>query len=74
MTSKEPAQVVIDWLDHNQSPFIEMADHIWENPELAWKEFEASRLQAGYLEDEGFSITWDVGGLNTAFVAEWGEG
>ena len=27
-----------------------------------------------FLEKEGFSITWDIGDLNTAFVAEWGEG
>jgi aminobenzoyl-glutamate utilization protein B len=74
VNNKESAQVVIDWLDQNQDPFIEMSDQIWANPELAWKEFKASRLQADYLEGEGFSITWDIGGLNTAFVAEWGEG
>jgi aminobenzoyl-glutamate utilization protein B len=70
----ESAQVVIDWLDQNQSPFVEMANQIWESPELAWQEFKSSRLQAELLENEGFSITWDVGGLNTAFVAAWGEG
>ena len=69
----ESAQVVIDWLDQNQSPFVEMANQIWESPELAWEEFKSSRLQAELLENEGFSITWDVGGLNTAFVAAWGE-
>ena len=62
MNSKESAQAVIDWLDKINRPFIEMADQIWANPELAWKEFKASRLQADYLEEEGFSITWDVGG------------
>jgi aminobenzoyl-glutamate utilization protein B len=70
----ESAQVVIDWLDQNQSPFVEMANQIWDSPELAWQEFKSSRLQADLLENEGFSITWDIGGLNTAFVAAWGEG
>ncbi len=51
-----------------------MADQIWRTPEVAYQEFKSSRLQADYLEKEGFSITWDVGGLNTAFLAEWGEG
>ncbi|NOR83886.1 MAG: amidohydrolase [Ardenticatenales bacterium] len=74
MAESESAQMVINWLDQNQSPFIEMADQIWRTPELAWKEFESSRLQADFLENEGFSITWNVGGINTAFVAEWGEG
>jgi aminobenzoyl-glutamate utilization protein B len=74
MDTSESAQEVIDWLDQNQSIFIEIADQIWHTPELAWKEFKSSRLQADYLENEGFSVTWNVGGLNTAFMAEWGEG
>jgi len=69
----KPAQTVLNWLDQNQSQFTAMADQIWRTPELAWKEFQASRLQADYLENQGFSITWDVGGSNTAFVAEWGK-
>jgi aminobenzoyl-glutamate utilization protein B len=74
MNISESTQYVIDWLDQNQSGFIEIADQIWRTPELAWKEFKSSRLQADYLENEGFSVTWDIGGLNTAFMAEWGEG
>lgn len=65
---------IINWLDQYQSTFIEMADEIWRNPEIAWQEFKSSRLQADYLEKEGFTITWNVGGLKTAFVAEWGQG
>ncbi len=74
MDISEFAQVVINWLDQNQSQFIEMADQIWRTPELAWKEFKSSRLQADFLQKEGFSVTWNVGDLNTAFIAEWGEG
>jgi aminobenzoyl-glutamate utilization protein B len=74
MDIPESALQVIEWLDQNQSIFTDMADQIWRNPELAWKEFKSSRLQADYLENEGFSITWNIGGQNTAFVAEWGEG
>jgi aminobenzoyl-glutamate utilization protein B len=51
-----------------------MADQIWATPELAWEEFKSSKLQADLLEAEGFEITWDVGGISTAFVAEWGQG
>jgi aminobenzoyl-glutamate utilization protein B len=74
MIISESAQEVIRWLDQNQMQFTEMADQIWQFPELAWREFKSSRLQADFLESEGFSIKWDVGGLNTSFVAEWGEG
>ena len=74
MDKSESAQLVINWLDKNQSQFIEMANQIWQSPELAFKEFKASRQQADFLEKEGFSVSWNVGDLNTAFVAEWGEG
>ena len=74
MESSKSAKEVINWLDQKQSQFTDMADQIWSTPELALKEFKSSHLQADFLENEGFSITWDVGGLNTAFVAEWGQG
>jgi len=67
-------QAVMGWLEENKSDFIQMADQIWENPELAWQEFKASRLQASYLEEHGFEITWEIGKQNTAFLAEWGQG
>jgi aminobenzoyl-glutamate utilization protein B len=74
MTPNDTVQNITDWLDQNQSQFIAMADQIWHNPELAWREFNASRLQADWLEKEGFSIRWDIGGIQTAFIAEWGQG
>jgi len=74
MDTSESAQEVINWLDQNQSQFIEMADQIWQSPELPWREFKSSRIQADFLESEGFSVSWNVGDLNTAFMAEWGEG
>lgn len=67
-------QDVIQWLEDNREDFVAMADAIWARPEVAWQEFYASKLQADYLEAQGFQITWDIGGINTAFVAEWGEG
>jgi aminobenzoyl-glutamate utilization protein B len=65
-------QDVLRWLDDNQIGFIKLSDEIWENPEIALKEFRSSKLQADFMEAEGFKINWDLGGLNTAFVAEWG--
>jgi len=67
-------QDVNHWLEENRQPFIAMADAIWEKPELAFKEFLASKLQADFLEQSGFRVTRDVAGMNTAFVAEWGAG
>lgn len=65
---------IIDWIEENRSAFIALSDAIWEHPEIALKEFNASKLQADFMEARGFEITWDIGGLNTAFIAEWGSG
>ena len=65
---------IAQWLDRNQGHFTDMADQIWARPEIRFQEFFASKLQADFLEEAGFDITWDVGGLNTAFVAEWRNG
>ncbi|MCY3832339.1 MAG: amidohydrolase [Chloroflexi bacterium] len=67
-------QDIADWLDEHQPRFTRMSDEIWDHPELQFLEFKASKLQADFLRGEGFRITWDVGGLSTAFVAEWGAG
>ena len=65
---------LIQWLDENQQRFIEVSDAIWAEPEPAWQEFKSSKLQADFLQQEGFRITWDIADINTAFVAEWGAG
>ncbi|MGB0384939.1 MAG: amidohydrolase [Ardenticatenaceae bacterium] len=67
-------QEMVAWLERNQGHFVAMADEIWAHPEIRFQEFKASRLQADFLEEAGFEVTWDIGGMNTAFVAEWGSG
>jgi aminobenzoyl-glutamate utilization protein B len=67
-------QDVIQWIEDNRQPFIEMANAIWERPELAFYEFFAAQIQSDFLEKQGFRVQRDVAGMNTAFIAEWGEG
>lgn len=74
MTKPVDKQTIINWLEENAPRFTAMSDAIWKTPELGFKEFKSSRVQADFLEKEGFSVTWDVAGMNTAFIAEWGEG
>ncbi|MDQ2785495.1 MAG: amidohydrolase, partial [Chloroflexota bacterium] len=66
-------QELADWLEERQERFIQMADTIWANPEVALTESKACVLQADALARDGFTITRDVGGLPTAFMAEWGS-
>jgi aminobenzoyl-glutamate utilization protein B len=65
---------VADWLDERQQRFISISDQIWEFAEVALAETKSCALQAEDLEADGFRITRNVGGLPTAFVAEWGQG
>ncbi len=65
---------VLAWINENASSFTAISDAIWEKPEPQHREFFASHLQAEFLEKEGFRTTWDIGGLQTAFISEWGAG
>lgn len=65
---------MIEWLEERQGRFIQMADDIWEHPELALAEFHACKVQSDDLATDGFTITRNVGGLPTAFMAEYTHG
>ena len=65
---------LLDWLDEHTPRFTRMSDQIWEKPEILWGEFFSSGLQMDFLEKEGFRITRNPSGMNTAFIAEWGHG
>ena len=67
-------QELTEWIEDNRTDFFDMADRIWEYAEISHREFRSSRLQASYLEAQGFQIEWEIGGLKTAFTAEWGSG
>jgi aminobenzoyl-glutamate utilization protein B len=65
---------LLQWIEEHGDDFTVMADRIWETPELAFREFKSSKLQADYLASQGFSNTWNIGEISTAFVAEAGAG
>ena len=62
------------WIDERQERFIAISDDIWAHPQVALAETYACARQADDLTTDGFTITRDVGGLPTAFMAEWGAG
>jgi len=64
----------VDWIDENKSLLIEMSDHIWLYAEPPLQEYRASRLLAGKLKKVGFDVQLGVAGLDTAFIATYGEG
>ena len=67
-------ETILEWLESNKDIFTEMAQKIWENPQIAYEESFASELQMKALEKDGFQISRKIGGAETAFVAEFGSG
>ena len=52
----------------------EISDQIWGFAESRFTEFHSSAAQADYMKSLGFKVTMGIGGEETAFVAEYGEG
>lgn len=53
---------------------IEVAQTIWENPELGYLEVETAALLASELQEHGFTVETGIGDMPTAFVARRGSG
>lgn len=53
---------------------IEMSQTIHANPELCFEEHKAAELLTHELEEHGFDVQRGVAGMDTAFVATYGEG
>ncbi|MCO5951489.1 M20 family metallopeptidase [Microbacterium yannicii] len=54
--------------------FTRLSDEIWDHPELRWEEHRSMAKQIQAAEEFGGRITRAVGGVPTAFSAEWGAG
>lgn len=52
----------------------EMADRIFDHPELAFHEYQAAKILEDYLENHGFSVQRGLGKFATAFRAEYRQG
>jgi Metal-dependent amidase/aminoacylase/carboxypeptidase len=61
-------------LDSMEEQLIDLAKKIFDLAELSYEEKESSRLLANFLQENGFSVTRNVAGLSTAFLAETGKG
>jgi amidohydrolase len=57
--------------DDLKPKFVEIADYIFDNPELGQKEHGSKRYLVDYLKDNGFKAKEGVGGLETSFRAEY---
>jgi aminobenzoyl-glutamate utilization protein B len=62
-----------DIVDARQGPFCNLADRVWETPELLYNEFRSAEAHRETLEREGFRIGTDLAGIPTALSGEAGE-
>ena len=71
LDKKELIQQVIF---ENSRVFEDMSDAIWDYAELKFNEIRSSCIQREFLEENGFRIYTPVKNMETAFVAEFGNG
>lgn len=62
------------WLDDHRLELIELSTYIFEHPETAYKEHLSSKCLADFLEKQGFQVSFNTAGIETAFTAVWGSG
>ena len=51
-----------------------IADSIWEKPELSLKEYGSAALYCGALRSLGFTVEEKLCGIDTAFSGSFGSG
>lgn len=71
---KEHAREISELVEKRRDEWSDAGDRIWEFAEIRFEEKLSSALLAGIFEKHGFDVERGVGGLETAFVASWGQG
>ena len=65
---------LFETVEAERDRLFDLADRIWETPELGLHEHESSQVLIDALDAEGFEIETGLGGMPTAFGARFGEG
>ncbi len=72
--AQEPDTESLTGLVEDYAPrMTEVAQSIWDHPELGYLETETSGLLQSELREAGFTIENNIGGMPTAFVAKAGS-
>lgn len=74
MRFAETKSATVKTIDANAAEMTRLSDEVWRYAETALKETRSSKALADWAEKKGFRVTRGVGGLPTAFVAEFGSG
>lgn len=67
-------QTAFQEIDRIRPELKKISTDIWENPEMGFREYQASQWAADYLRQHGFRVEMGVAGVPTAIKAVWGSG
>lgn len=65
---------IISYIEEKAGIFTRLSDYIWENPELSLMEYKARDAYKKVLEENGFTVTTGVCGIETAVTGSYGKG
>jgi aminobenzoyl-glutamate utilization protein B len=63
-----------EYVDRKSAEFVALSDRVWGTPELCYTEERSVAEHTRALEQQGFRVTPDAGGIPTAVIGEAGEG
>ncbi len=61
-------------VEGNAAVFEDVADQIWGFAEMCYEEKQSAALQKKVLRELGFQVNDRIGGMDTAFIASYGDG
>ncbi len=67
-------RAVVASIDEHAGELTKLSDQVWTFAETALQEHRSAKLLADYAESKGFTVTRNVAGMPTAFVASFGSG
>jgi aminobenzoyl-glutamate utilization protein B len=67
-------KLAITSVESKATDLTTLSDKIWSFEEVAFQEEQSAAALMAYAEKQGFKITKNVGGISTAFMAEYGSG
>ena len=73
-TFKGEKNEAVQWIDDNETLLTEISDRAWLYAEPSLLEYRTSRLLSDELRKAGFDVALGSAGLDTAFVATYGQG
>lgn len=71
---KAAREFVTNWNVEHTHEYYDIADQIWNNPELPMQEYNSSSVLMKILKENGFDVEAGVAGMPTAFIASYGSG